>query len=91
MEIIFEALFEFYFELMMLIVPIDKTTSTKYRLLYVLIALLDFFGCLALFIWGILLIDGGNMLGWIPFFAALILSGFQIAAGCILYVKRNKK
>ncbi len=91
MEIIFEVLFEAYFELMMLIVPVEKAKSLKYKLLSVLLALIVFVGCLVLFGAGIVVVDGGDNSGWFAILAAVIISIAQIVAGCILYVKRNSK
>ena len=89
MEILFEILFEVYFELMMLIVPAEKGTLLKYRLLSCLVALIVFVGCLALFGWGILVVDSGNKMGWLAVLVAIVVSVAQIVAGFVLYMKRN--
>ena len=88
MEILFEIIFEVYFELMMLIVPEEKGTLLKYRLLSCLVALIVFVGCLALFGWGILVVDSGNKMGWLAVLAAEI--GCCIMTVIFLMTQRKK-
>ena len=90
MELLFEFLFEVYIELMMFVVPEEKATSKKYRVIAVLIALAILFGVLALFIWGfVLLIDYRNKLGIVPIAIAIVISIIQIIAGFILHDKKS--
>ena len=91
MEMIFEIFFEVYFELMMIIVPEEKSTSIKYKLLSFFFALIVLVGCLVLFGWGILIVDSGNKLGWLAVLIAIIISVTQIVVGFILYIKRSSK
>jgi len=92
MDVIFEIIFEVYVELMMYIVPEEKTTSKKYRILTVFFALFVLLGVLSLFIWGCVLIsDYNNRLGIIPIVIAIIISIVQIIAGFILHDKKSKK
>ena len=92
MELLFEFLFEVYIELMMFVVPEEKATSKKYRVIAILIALVILFGVLALFIWGfVLLIDYRNKLGIVPIAIAIVISIIQIVAGFILHDKKSDK
>ena len=92
MELLFEFLFEVYIELMMYIVPEEKASSKKYRVMAILIALAVLFGVLALFIWGCVLIsDYSNKLGIIPIAVAIVISIIQIIAGFILHNKKSNK
>ncbi len=90
MEIIFEILFEIYLELMMFVVPEEKATSKKYRIITIIIATLSLFGILALFAWGIVLIERGRLIGVLPITVAAVLSILQIVAGFILHEKKHK-
>ena len=92
MELLFEILFEIYVELMMYIVPEEKASSKKYRIIAILIATAVLLGTLSLFIWGcVLLSDYNNTLGVIPIVIAVIISIAQIIAGFILHDKKTKK
>lgn len=92
MEVLFEIIFEIYVELMMYIVPEEKVTSKKYKIITVLFALLVLLGVFALFIWGCVLIsDYNNKLGVIPIIIAIIISIAQIIAGLILHDKKTKE
>ena len=92
MELIFEIFFEVYVELMLYIVPEEKVTSKKYRILTVFFALFVLLGVFALFIWGCVLIsDYNNKLGIIPIVIAIVISIIQIIAGFILHDKNSKK
>jgi hypothetical protein len=53
------------------------------------VALIVLIGCLALFGWGILVVDSGNKMGWLAVLAAIVVSAAQIVAGFVLYMKRN--
>lgn len=82
MELLLEFVFDLYLELMMFIVPEEKATSRKYRVLAIIIASISLIGILALFIWGgVLVFERGNKLGIIPIVIAVILSLAQIIAG----------
>ena len=84
-------IFEVYVELMMYIVPEEKATSKKYRILTVFFALFVLLGVFALFIWGCVLIsDYNNKLGIIPIVIAIVISIIQIIAGFILHDKKSK-
>ncbi len=86
MDFLFEFLLEIYIELMMLVVPEEKATSKKYRIIITIIASLVLFGILALAAWGIVLIaDEKNALGWIPLSFAILLSLAQIILGIIFH------
>ena len=90
-ELIFEMIFEIYVELMMYIVPEEKATSKKYRILAVFIALFVLLGVLVLFIWGCVLIsDYNNKLGIIPIVVAIVISIVQIVTGFLLHDKKSK-
>ena len=92
MELIFEIFFEVYVELMLYIVPEEKVTSKKYRILTVFFALFVLLGVFALFIWGCVLIsDYNSKLGIIPIIIAIVLSIVQIIAGFILHDRKTKK
>ena len=92
MDILFEIFLEIYGELMMLIVPESKWTKKKGTI--ALIAVLNFVGVMALFLWGVaLLTENNNPLGWIPIFFAAALSAVQIGVGVYRFVRscREKK
>lgn len=92
MEFLFEFIFELYLELMMFIVPEEKTTSKKYRTFVILVAMAVLLGVFALFIWGCVLIsDYNNYFGFIPIMIAIVISMIQIIAGFILHDKKSKK
>lgn len=90
MEFVFEFLFELYLELMMYIVPEEKATSKKYRFLVVVFALVILLGVLALFIWGIVLLEDKNLKGIIPIGIAIVLSIAQIILGFIFHDRKTK-
>lgn len=90
MEFIFEFLFEAYLELMMYIVPEEKATSKRYRFLYLIIAFIILIGVLALFIWGIVLLERNNLKGLIPICLAIVLSIAQIVLGFIFHDRKTK-
>ena len=90
MDIIFEIFLEIYGELMMLIIPESKWTKKKGAI--AIIAILNFIGVLALFLWGmILLTDNGDILGWIPIFFAAVLSTVQIGVGIYRYIRTKRE
>ncbi|MBE6925366.1 MAG: hypothetical protein E7461_00840 [Ruminococcaceae bacterium] len=90
MDIIFEIFLEIYGELMMLIVPESKWTKKKGAI--ALVAVLNFIGVIALFLWGIVLLtDNGNTLGWIPIFFAVVLSAVQIGIGIYRLIHTKKE
>lgn len=88
MEILLEIVFGIWTELMLFIVPEEKATSKKYRVLAIILAVLAIFGVMALFIWGGVLLERGNIKGIIPIVIAVLISITQIIAGMILH-KRN--
>lgn len=90
-ELILEIVFEGYLELMFLIVPEEERTK-KHFTIAIIVAATGFFGGIALFIWGAILIaDHDNMLGIIPIAIAAATSLVQIITGIVIYIKRNKK
>ena len=89
MDIIFEIFLEIYGELMMLIIPESKWTKKKGAV--AIVAVLNFIGVLALFLWGVVLLnDNGDVLGWIPIFFAVVLSAIQIGMGIYRYIRIKK-
>ena len=91
-ELLFEIIFEIYVELMMYIVPEEKVTSKKYRIITVVFALFVLAGVFALFIWGCVLIsDYNNKLGVIPIIIAAAISIVQIISGFVFHDKKSKK
>ena len=89
MGFIFETIFEVYVELMMYIVPEEKATSKKYRVLAIIIAFLAMMGILALFLWGwILLFERHNFWGLLPFSLAILLSLAQMILGFIFHKEK---
>lgn len=91
MDLLFEIVFEIYVELMMYIVPEKKASSKTYRTIAILVAAVVLLGVLALFIWGLVLInDYNNKLGIIPIVIATVISIIQIIAGFILHDKKSK-
>ena len=76
---------------MLYVVPEEKVTYKKYRILKVFFALFVLLGAFALFIWGCVLIsDYNNKLGIIPIVIAVLISIVQIVAGLILHGKKSK-
>lgn len=76
----------------MFVVPEEKALSKKYRVIAVIFAIVILAGCLALFIWGSVLIsDYNNKMGIIPIVIASVISIIQIILGFILYDKKSKK
>lgn len=85
MDMILEFIFELYLELMMLVVPEEKTTPRRSRILAGVMAAAALMAVLALALWGVfLLLDRGSMWGILPLAAAGILSLVQIALGLVL-------
>ena len=91
MEFLFEFIFGLYLELMMFVVPEEKATSKKYRTFVILVAMAVLLGVFALFIWGCVLLERNNYLGFIPILIAIVISMIQIIAGFILHDKKSKK
>ena len=58
MDIIFEIFLEIYGELMMLVIPESKWTKKKGTI--ALIAVLNFVGVMALFLWGVAFLTENN-------------------------------
>ncbi len=89
MDFVFEILFEVYLELMMLVVPEEKTTLKRYRYASIAVALLVIVGVLALFVWGcVLLFEENRKIGILPISLAILLSLAQMIAGILLYRRR---
>ena len=63
---------------MLFIVPEEKAASKKFRFFAGLIAFIAMIGIIALFIWGIVLIERGKFVGILPIVIAVILSLLQI-------------
>jgi len=91
MELLMEILFEVYVELMMFMVPEKGETSKKYRKAAICVALTVLLSVFALFIWGCVLTEKNDPIGWILIAIAIVISAIQIIAGIILYVKKYGK
>lgn len=91
MELLMEILFEVYLELMMFMVPEKGETSKKYRTVAICVAMAVLLSVFALFIWGCVLTEENNPLGWILIASAIVISAIQIIAGIVLYVKKHGK
>ena len=92
MDIIFEILIEIYLELMMLVVPEEKRTKKRYRLLAGIIALIGIATTIASLVYGLhLIIDKDNLAGIIPIVIAVLLSIAQIAAGIVIRLSKKGK
>ena len=89
MDLVFELFFEIYLELMLLIIP-EKNASKKYILTAKIIAIAVLIALIALFIWGVVLIeDYNNIWGVFPISIAVVFSLVQVIAGIILYKKNH--
>ncbi len=92
MDIIFEILIEIYMELMMLVVPEEKKTKKRYRILAVIIALIGIAATIASLAYGLhLIIDKDNLIGIMPIVIAVLLSLAQITAGIIIHLSKKGK
>ena len=92
MDIVIEIIFEFYMEMMMLIVPDKNMVTKEHRIIAAVIALIIIAGIFALVIFGLtLIIDKGNLLGIIPLSFAIIISAVQIVLGIVFYKKNHKE
>lgn len=89
MDIVIEIILEIYLELMTLIIPKDKTTSKKYRILAILFAVIVLICVVVLFFGGLFLLDDNNYLGIVPIVFSIIISLIQIIAGIVLYFKKE--
>ena len=83
MDFLIEILFEVFLEAMFAIVP-DGHRSKAVRVIAVTIALAVLIGVIALFIWGIVLLEDGNKWGGLPITASILLSLAWFAAGLII-------
>ena len=82
MEILFEILVELYMELMLLVVPEEKVTTKKYKVIVTIIAIIGVCATLVSFIFGMsLILDHNNLLGIIPLVFAVLISFLQIIMG----------
>ncbi|MBQ7340217.1 MAG: hypothetical protein IJW43_05135 [Clostridia bacterium] len=91
MELLVEIILEVYMELMLLVVPEEKTITKKHRIIVGIIALIITFGVLALGVWGgVLVFEMGRLIGIIPLGLAIIISILQIVFGIILHNKKMK-
>ena len=91
MDILLEIFLEIYGELMMLVIPEGKRQK---KWLVTLLAVANFIGVLALFLWGVVLLtENGDALGWIPVFFSVVFSLVQIGFGVYRFVRdcRTKK
>ena len=92
MDIILElidAVWDFYFDLMLLIVP-EKKLSKKHRVVIKVVAVVVTFGLLALFILGCgLVMENRIILGVILIVISSVISLAQIIAGIVLYKKHH--
>ncbi len=79
-------------ELMMLVVPEEKATKKRYRVLAAIIALIGIAATIASLVYGLyLIIDNDNLLGIIPIAVAVILSISQITAGIVIRLSKKGK
>ena len=83
MEFLFEILFEVFVEVMFAIVP-EKHRNKAVTVVAYIIALAVLIGVIALFIWGIVLLEDGNKWGGLPITASVLISLAWIAAGLII-------
>lgn len=92
MDIILElidAFWDFYFDLMLLIVP-EKNLTQKQRVAIKVVAVVVTFGLLALFILGCgLVMENRITLGVILIVISSVISLAQIIAGIVLYKKHH--
>ena len=89
MGLLAEILFEFYLELMLLIIP-EKNRSKKYIWISKILAVAVLLAVIALAIWGMVLISNyNNLWGIAPIGAAIVISLTQIIAGIVLYQKNH--
>lgn len=92
MDILFEILIEIYMELMMLVVPEEKKTKKRYRVLAIIIALIGIAATIASLVYGLhLIIDKDNLVGIIPITIAVLLSLAQITAGIVIRLSKKGK
>ena len=92
MDILFEILIEIYMELMMLVVPEEKKTKKRYRVLAIIIALIGIAATIASLVYGLhLIIDMDNLVGIIPITIAVLLSLAQITAGIVIRLSKKGK
>ncbi len=92
MDILFEILIEIYLELMMLVVPEEKKTKKRYRVLAIIIALIGVAATIASLVYGLhLIIDKDNLVGIIPIAIAVLLSLAQITAGIVIRLSKKGK
>ena len=83
MDFLIEILFEVFVEAMFAIVP-DGHRSKAVRVIAVTIALAVLIGVIALFIWGIVLLEDGNKWGHLPITASVLLCLAWFAAGLVI-------
>ena len=90
MEVLFEFLFDLYLELMIFIIPEEKTTSKRYKVVVTVFAVCVLVLVLALVFWGLVLIlDKSSSLGYIPLGAAIGISVLQIVFGLVVQIKNH--
>jgi hypothetical protein len=83
MDFLIQILFEVFVEAMFAIVP-DGHRSKAVRVIAYIIALAVLIGVIALFIWGIVLLEDGNKWGVLPITASVLLCLAWFAAGLII-------
>ena len=86
MDVLFEIFLEIYGELMMPIIPKSKWTKKKGAI--AVVAIVNFVGVLALFLWGVVLLtEKSDPIGWIPIFFAVLFSAVQIGIGLYRFIR----
>ena len=83
MDFLIEILFEVFVEAMFAIVP-DGHRSKAVRVIACIIALAVLVGVIALFIWGIVLLEDGKKWGSLPITASVLLCLAWFVAGLII-------
>ena len=83
MDFLIEILFEVFVEAMFAIVP-DGHRSKAVRVIAYIIALAVLIGVIALFIWGIVLLEDGNKWGGLPITASVLLCFAWFTAGLVI-------
>ena len=83
MDFLIEILFEVFVEAMFAIVP-EKHRNKAVTVIAYIIALAVLIGVIALFIWGIVLLEDGNKWGGLLITASVLLSLAWFAAGIII-------
>jgi hypothetical protein len=88
-DFLIEILFEVFVEAMFAIVP-DGHRSKAVRVIAVTIALAVLIGVIALFIWGIVLLEDGNKWGDLPIAVSILISLAWMIAGIARACKQGE-